>query len=1154
MDDSNKMKNIFIADSGASCHMIHSDKGMFDTKNIKDEITIGNGASVLATKIGKLRATVETIDGEKKNIILTNVKHVPALAPYNLFSITQALTQGCSIGNEGKKIYLIKDKFKLMFDQEIKTKSGYVVGVKIIPRIENNDNTALPAITKNKPIQHDILHNTLGHISDESMRKTAKYYNLQLTKKETSCGDCLLAKARQKNIPKLNENRSKIPGQRLFFDVSSIKNKSFGGSKFWLMIMDDATDYIWSYFLKNKSEVPTYIIELIKELKEKHNIKVEILHCDNAGENLMTERKCKEEGLGIKMEYTAPNTPQQNGRIERKFPTLYGRVRAMLNAAQVSKTLRKGLWAECAKTATLLENICVGVHEDQPSYTKFFKKDNDTLWHMHPFGEIAIVTKKKKLQSKLENTGIPAICLGHADNHAKDVYRMLNLNTYKVIITRDIRWMNMTYKHYMNKQGEQIDDDEEEDFKFRKEEKNEENNNDDNNINYNGYDEDDESIPPTRPRTVTPGTTEYPTRNQRNRINKKLITEMKRLSTSYNDKADQVLNSIHQNELNLDTIFEQEQNDQQNIDYQSGREPDDEEEIDGDERSINENAAIMIDKQLNELALLMREELLERKQKDNTLILPMSTEKEPTTFQEAWNHPNINQRMKWREAIKKEFKKMNERKVWRKIKRNQMEKGRRCIKNKWIFKIKRNGTYRARLVACGYSQIPGVDFTESFAPVIHDITWRILLIIKMLWDLDTKIVDVETAFLWGDLEEKIYMNCPEGMPHFDDECLLLLQTIYGLVQSARQYYKKFIKKLRKRGFTGGIIDPCLMMRKDQNGIVFIAIWVDDSLMMGHTKAIEAAIKDIEEEGFKLSVEGTLQDYLSCEITFAKNKRKAWIHQPHLIKKLEEKFGNLVNHLPTYNTPGTPGANISRNVEVKIDEEKQRIYRSGVGLLLYLVKHTRPDIANSVRELSKVLDGASPAAYKELLRVIKYVLDTKDLALKIEPITSKNNIWTLMAFSDSDFASDRETRISITGFILYLMGVIISWKTKKQDGVTLSSSEAEYVALSEASKEVKFVYQILTSMGIKIELPIIIRVDNIGAIFMAENINTSQKTKHVDIRYRYINEFIEDGFIKIIFVRTADNDADIFTKNLTKDLHHKHANKFLENKQKMNGET
>jgi hypothetical protein len=522
---------------------------------------------------------------------------------------------------------------------------------------------------------------------------------------------------------------------------------------------------------------------------------------------------------------------------------------------------------------------------------------------------------------------------------------------------------------------------------------------------------------------------------------------------------------------------------------------------------------------------------------------------EPRHYDDAWNNPDPAQQTKWRKAISKEFRDMETRKVWKIIKRSKIPEGRRCVKNRWVWKIKRDGTFRARLVACGYSQIPGVDYDENFAPVINDTTYRILLIVMILWDLKGVIADVETAFLHGDLEHEIYMDIPKGLNAKGDECCLLQKTIYGLVQSARQFYKKLVKVLKILGFHGGYADPCLMTRRNKLGVVFIALYVDDCLCIGNDKAIKDLVHGMETQGFTMKIDEELTDYLSCQIVFSDDKQKLWIGQPHLIKNLEKKFTSKVKGLQRYRTPGTPGVGVTRpkqdtQASLLLNDEEQSLYRSGVGMLLFLVKHTRPDIANPVRELSKVMDGATIAAMKELLRVSKFVLDTKNHGLIVKPKQPDGKSWDLVMYTDSDYAGDKDCRISVTGYILYLCEVAISWKSKGQKSVTLSSSEAEFVALSEAAKEIKFVAQILMSMGIPVKLPIVVRVDNIGAIFMAENVTTSTRTRHVDVRYHFVREFVEDGFIRIIFVRTTENKADIFTKNVTGELYDTHTKSFL----------
>ena len=208
-----------------------------------------------------------------------------------------------------------------------------------------------------------------------------------------------------------------------------------------------------SYFLKKKSETAAKVVELIKHLKTTLNYQVKFIRCDNAGENLKLEEACKKEGLGVTFEYTAPKTPQQNGRVERGFATLYGQVRSMLNAARLNKEFRRGLWAKCACTACDLDNLDCDNKAGKPCYTEFYGKDYKAFPFLRKFGEIGIVTQGDAIKSKLVNRGVACLYLGHADNHSAEVSRFMKLSTKRVIRSCDVKWLIKTFKEYKNPKG-----------------------------------------------------------------------------------------------------------------------------------------------------------------------------------------------------------------------------------------------------------------------------------------------------------------------------------------------------------------------------------------------------------------------------------------------------------------------------------------------------------------------------------------------------------------------------------------------------------------------------------------------------------------------------------------------------------------------------
>jgi Reverse transcriptase (RNA-dependent DNA polymerase) len=172
-----------------------------------------------------------------------------------------------------------------------------------------------------------------------------------------------------------------------------------------------------------------------------------------------------------------------------------------------------------------------------------------------------------------------------------------------------------------------------------------------------------------------------------------------------------------------------------------------------------------------------------------------------------------------------------------------MPRGRRCVRCKWVFDIKRNGVFHSHLVACGYSQIPGVDFTEAYNPVINNVMFHTSLLIQLIFGLCAWLLDLQVAFLHGDLDELIYMFCPECLPHDPDEVLLLFNALYGLVQAAHQFFKKFISIMKAISFKQNPAEPCMLFKKeDSNTFTIVVIHVDDCYMIGTKENLPRTVK------------------------------------------------------------------------------------------------------------------------------------------------------------------------------------------------------------------------------------------------------------------------------------------------------------------------
>jgi hypothetical protein len=284
------------------------------------------------------------------------------------------------------------------------------------------------------------LHEILGHPSEETTKRTAKGMGIELTGEFKRCENCALSNIRKRKVTKESENKATNKGERLFLDISSVKYISGGGRRFWLLIVDEATSMKWSFFLRSKSELAKITMQHLEELMANGD-EVKYIRMDNAGENMALKRNVKKNPKLAKIEFeiTSPNTPQQNGKVERSFATLYSKVRSMMNHAGFTREKRNMFWAECARTATMLSNVTLSEGEETTAYEKFYGRKPRWIANLTTFGNMFIVKDNQKIKGKLEDRGTKCMFVGYPENHEARALRFINLKTGRALLSQDYK-------------------------------------------------------------------------------------------------------------------------------------------------------------------------------------------------------------------------------------------------------------------------------------------------------------------------------------------------------------------------------------------------------------------------------------------------------------------------------------------------------------------------------------------------------------------------------------------------------------------------------------------------------------------------------------------------------------------------------------------
>ena len=528
----------------------------------------------------------------------------------------------------------------------------------------------------------------------------------------------------------------------------------------------------------------------------------------------------------------------------------------------------------------------------------------------------------------------------------------------------------------------------------------------------------------------------------------------------------------------------------------------------------------------------------------------LSTKGDPDTFHLSQARKELD----WPDfqiAMDKEIADFDQRGHWEVVHRSTLLhlKAYDIVKAIWSFKRKRRPTgellkHKARLCAHGGQQTKGVTYSETYSPVVNWFTLRCFVVLSLINNWHTRQIDFILAFPQAELESNVYMEIPFGYhvtPEGPDWLLKLKKNVYGLKDAGRTWHLHLKKGLTSRGFTPSLIDPCVFYK----GKLILIVYVDDMICMCPTsKPIDDFLHDMQKGGFSLTDQGDVNEYLGLKVTKSKDGKTMDLTQPHLIDKIISSAG-LNAMSKTHQTPAV--VILTKSASSKPTTESLD-YRSVIGQMNYLAATTRPDIAFAVHQCARFCSNPRKPHYEAVKRIARYLAQTREAGLMLRPGKPEMECFVDADFAGTwskEFADDSSTALSRTGFVINFAGCPIIWASKMQTEIALSTTEAEYIALSTAMRDIIPLRELLNELGRNklvdqidtTSVACTVFEDNASCLELAIAPKMRPRTKHINIKYHHFRSHIKSdqnpqGSIKILHVGTKEQVADIFTKPLT----------------------
>ncbi|GJS25825.1 putative ribonuclease H-like domain-containing protein [Tanacetum coccineum] len=1066
--------------------------------------------------------------------VISRVYYVEGLG-HNLFSVGQFCDSDLEVAFRKHSCY-VRDTDGVELLKGSRGSNLYTISVEDM--MKSSPICLLSKASKHKSwLWHRRLnHLNFGTINDLARKDLVRGLPRLKFEKDHLCSACQLGKSKKHTHKPKTENTNLEVLNTLHMDLCGpMRVQTINGKKYILVIVDDYSRFTWVKFLRSKDETPTVVIKFLKQIQVGLNKTVRFIRTDNGTEFVNKTLYDYYESIGIFHQKTVPRTPQQNGVVERQNRTLVEAARTMLIFSKAPMFL----WAEAVATACYTQNrSLIHTRHDKTPYELVHNKKPD-LTFFRVFGALCYPTNDSENLGKLQPRADIGIFIGYAPS--RKGYRIYNKRTRQIMETIHVQFDELT------EQMAPV-----------------------------------QSSPGPAPNLLTPGPISSglvpnpapaipyvpPTNKELEMLFQPMFDEYFnppgiRQDPIPNVAQDPVIPTGPSVSIAIDLDAPSGSHTSSPLDHHSSSVH---HGVAGEQYAeVNPFAAADPEPFVNVFAPDYNSEASSSREitipESNQSTLPhehirkwtdshpldniignpsrlVSTRKQLATDAlwcfynsvlskvEPKNFTSAVTEDCWFQAMQEEIHEFDRLDVWELV---PPPDSAMIIALKWIYKVKLDEygdvlKNKARLIAKGFHQEEGLDFEESFAPVARLEAIRIIIANVASKNMTVYQMDVKTAFLNGELKEEVYVYQPEGFvdPERPHHVYRLKKALYGLKQAPRAWYDTLSKFLLAQGFSKGVVDPTLFIQKTGKHTLHVQIYVDDIIFASTDPKDCDRFSNEMSSKFQMSMMGQISFFLGLQIS--QNPRGIFINQSKYANEILKKFD--LHKSDPVDTPMVERTKLDEDLSgTPVDQTK---YRSMIGSLMYLTA-SRPDLVFAVCMCARYQSRPTKKHLEAVKRVFRYLQGTINMGLWYP----KDTAMALTAYADADHAGCQDTRRSTSGSAQFLGDKLVSWSSKKQTSTSISSTEAEYIAMSGCCAQILWMRSQLSDYGFAYNR-IPLYCDNKSAIALCCNNVQHSRSKHIDIRHHFIREQVEKGVVELYFVRTEYQLADIFTKALPRE--------------------